>query len=114
MYEYRAKLIRAIDGDTIQTSVDLGFGIWVTMVLRLDGIDTPEVVGMERPEGLRAKAFVESLLPPDSHFVIQTKKDRKDKYGRYLAKVLYMTDEGEMRVLNDELLEAGLAVPMRG
>ena len=41
MYEYSAKLIRVIDGDTIDASIDLGFDVWVKKRIRLYGIDAP-------------------------------------------------------------------------
>ena len=43
MYEYRCKLIRVIDGDTMDIDIDLGFGVWLKGErVRLYGIDTPE------------------------------------------------------------------------
>ena len=43
MYEYRAKLLRVIDGDTVDVDIDLGFGVWMHKErIRLYGIDTPE------------------------------------------------------------------------
>ena len=42
MYEYNAKLIRVIDGDTVDASIDLGFDVWVKKRIRLHGIDAPE------------------------------------------------------------------------
>lgn len=42
MYTYRAKLIRVIDGDTIDAIIDLGFDVWVKKRIRLNGIDAPE------------------------------------------------------------------------
>ena len=41
MYEYKAKLIRVIDGDTIDALIDLGFDVWVKKRIRLYGIDAP-------------------------------------------------------------------------
>ena len=43
MYEYRCKLIKVIDGDTIDIDIDLGFGVWMkNQRIRMHGIDTPE------------------------------------------------------------------------
>ena len=43
MYEYRAKVIKVIDGDTIDVDIDLGFGVILAKQrIRLYGIDTPE------------------------------------------------------------------------
>ena len=43
MYEYRCKIVRVVDGDTVDVDIDLGFGIWMHKErVRLYGIDTPE------------------------------------------------------------------------
>ena len=42
MYEYRAKLKRVVDGDTVDFVVDLGFHVHTTIRTRLLGVDTPE------------------------------------------------------------------------
>ena len=49
MWEYRAKVKRVIDGDTVDVDVDLGFGIWQNNErVRIMGIDTPESRTPER------------------------------------------------------------------
>ena len=43
MYEYRAKILRVVDGDTVDVDIDLGFGVWMHKErVRMMGIDTPE------------------------------------------------------------------------
>ena len=43
MYEYRVKIVRVVDGDTVDVDIDLGFGVWLKKQrVRLYGIDTPE------------------------------------------------------------------------
>ena len=43
MYEYKCKLIKVIDGDTVDVDIDLGFGVWLKKErVRIMGIDTPE------------------------------------------------------------------------
>ena len=43
MYEYKCKIDRVVDGDTVDVDIDLGFGIWLRKErVRLYGIDTPE------------------------------------------------------------------------
>ena len=42
MYEYNAKLLRVVDGDTLDASIDLGFDVWVKKRVRLYGINAPE------------------------------------------------------------------------
>ena len=42
MYEYRAKITRVVDGDTLKALVDVGFNMHHDVTLRLYGIDCPE------------------------------------------------------------------------
>jgi len=58
MYEYKAKLDRVIDGDTIDCHIDLGFNVTLKERVRLKGIDTPETRTRdleEKKRGLRPK-----------------------------------------------------------
>jgi micrococcal nuclease len=88
MYEYRAKLLRVVDGDTVDLQVDLGFRILHNIRVRLAGIDTPEIFGKttpgEREKGLEAKAYVEAALT-SIDLVIRTNKT--GKYGRWIADI---------------------------
>lgn len=89
MYEYRCKILRVVDGDTVDVDIDLGFNIWVhNERMRLYGIDAPETRTtnqIEKAHGVYAKELVESLLPEGSCQVIKTIKDTKGKFGRILA-----------------------------
>ena len=43
MYEYNCKVVKIVDGDTVDVDIDLGFGIQLTDErVRIMGIDTPE------------------------------------------------------------------------
>ena len=43
MHEYKSKVVKIIDGDTIDVDIDLGFDIILAKQrIRLSGIDTPE------------------------------------------------------------------------
>ena len=43
MYEYKCKIRKVVDGDTVDIDIDLGFGIWINDErVRIMGIDTPE------------------------------------------------------------------------
>ena len=45
MYEYKCKIRKVVDGDTVDVDIDLGFGVWLRKQrVRLVGIDTPESV----------------------------------------------------------------------
>ena len=38
MYDYKAKLVKVVDGDTIDAEIDLGFDVSVKKRIRLVGI----------------------------------------------------------------------------
>ena len=108
MYEYNAKLIRVIDGDTIDCYLDLGFNIILKERVRLKGIDTPETRTKdldEKVKGLAAKKRVEDLFIGVDKFVITT-EIRKGKYGRILGTIIL--PEHELS-LNEILLHEGHA-----
>jgi len=112
MYEYKVKdiLIKDIyDGDTIRVTVDLGFGIYKKEKFRLARIDTPEIRGVEREAGLISRDYLRVLLiKHKDNIVIKTIKDRKGKYGRYIAE-LYIISANKSINVNDLLLAEGLA-----
>ena len=103
-YIYKAHVTDVYDGDTITVDIDLGLNTWIKDVkLRLARIDTPEIRGDEREEGLRVRDYVRDMIL-DKDVIIQTFKDKTGKYGRYIVEVLI--DETN---LNDHLLENGMA-----
>ena len=88
MYEYRAVVVSVYDGDTIKVDIDLGFGIWKkNETIRLWGIDAPEIRGEEREAGLKARDSLRRLILGED-VIIQTEKDEKGKYGRYIGRVI--------------------------
>jgi micrococcal nuclease len=101
VYEYRATLIRVVDGDTVWLDVDLGFDVRRKDSFRLYGIDTPE---LPSPEGVAAKDRLEQLLR--GPIILRTVKDKREKYGRYLA-VLEVNGVD----VNQRLVEEGHAQP---
>lgn len=105
MYEYEATLIEVIDGDTIDVWVDLGFSIRIKQRLRFAGINTPELHSTDEAEKARAQAAKDrlvALLP--QVFVIKTKKDKREKFGRMLAEVFV----GEQSI-NTQMVTEGFA-----
>ena len=61
MYEYKATLVRVVDGDTLDCMTDLGFNCHVKIRVRLYGVDTWESRTRDKEEkkkGLLAKQFV--------------------------------------------------------
>jgi micrococcal nuclease len=113
LFEYKAKLIRVIDGDTMVMSVDLGFYIQQEMRLRLARVDTPELRGEHKERGMKAKKFVQEQL---ENQIIAIRTYKVEKWGRFLADVYY-NDSGSLRDLfdkgknlSDRLVEENLAV----
>ena len=107
LYQYQAKILKVIDGDTIKVEFDLGFHIKFSETIRLFGINTPEIHGINKDNGIKSKLRVEQLLPVGIMVVIETIKDEKEKYGRYLAKI-HLADG---TILNEVLINEGLAKP---
>lgn len=106
MYEYSAQVVEIIDGDTCKVTADLGFSIYSKQVLRLNGINTPELHGVADPNpGLAAKAFLASLIEGKA-VTIRTYKDHREKYGRLLADV-YVA--GDPVSVNKKMIDAGHA-----
>jgi micrococcal nuclease len=90
MYEYRVKkLIKVVDGDTIDVEIDLGFDISITQRVRLAGIDTPESRTKDLAEkelGLEVKEFLKHKLEEAETIVIKTEKpDSTGKFGRVIG-----------------------------
>ena len=95
---------RILDGDTLQCTVDLGFGLRMTQHFRLLGVDAPELHGPTAVAGAAARDWLVALLPPGT--AVQIDSHKPDKYGRWLAEVWVMG-----RSVAVMLLEAGHAVP---
>ncbi len=90
MYEYNAKILRIVDGDTVDVDIDLGFGVWIHKErVRLEGIDTPESRTrdlVEKKFGLLSKEYVKAYLPIGKMAKLICKSyDAKGKFGRILG-----------------------------
>lgn len=113
LWLYRARFVKAIDGDTMDVVIDAGFRSFREERLRLLGINTPEMKRPTREAGESAKAFVEFWMEfaasrvqiEEWPLIVETYKS--DVFGRYLATVWRACD-GEC--LNTELLTSGNAV----
>lgn len=111
-YEYRATVRRVVDGDTLDLAIDLGFECTLVTRVRLLGLNTPEVVGASKPQGLASKLFVQQWCDGRGGEVLvrSYKAKLREKYGRWLVEV--WSPDGQGSSLNQELLARGLAVPM--
>ena len=119
MYEYRCKVIKVIDGDTVDVDIDLGFDIMLRDErVRIMGIDTPESRTRDKVEkkfGLASKARLKELIGGKSGPILKTQINRKGedmrgKFGRILGD--FVTDNG--RLVTDILVEEGHAVAYFG
>jgi micrococcal nuclease len=104
LWTYRAVVLRVVDGDTFDARIDLGFHTFREERLRLVGVDAPEMRGATRDAGIAAREALACLLtdtPPGAntlahatigaggaHVVVRTVRDKTEKYGRTLARVL--------------------------
>jgi micrococcal nuclease len=81
VYQYKAKVLNVVDGDTIDVSIDLGLQIYSLQRIRLYGIDTPE---RGQPGFLEAADRLKQLIL-DKNVTIKTYKT--SKYGQYLGEI---------------------------
>ncbi len=104
LYTYYAVVERIIDGDTLKVRFQLGFGQWHREILRLRGLDCPE---LNTPKGTAAKTFVQSYIKEAQTLIVRS--SRFDKYDRYLADVFISRgsepDEETDIYLNNLLLQ---------
>ena len=116
MNEYNVKVLKVVDGDTVDVDIELGFGVWLTDErVRIMGIDTPESRTsdpVEKVFGLASKARLKELLDEEAILITQDDKhgeDMKGKFGRVL---------GDFRVggrtVTEILIEEGHAVAYHG
>tara|TARA_A200000159_G_scaffold47546_1_gene43849 strand:- start:25 stop:483 length:459 start_codon:yes stop_codon:yes gene_type:complete len=119
MYEYRCKVIKVVDGDTVDVDIDLGFDIVIKGErVRIMGIDTPESRTRDKVEkkfGMASKARLKELIGGRSGPILKTQINRKGedmrgKFGRILGD--FVTDDG--RLVTDILVEEGHAVAYFG
>jgi len=126
MYEYHCKIVKVVDGDTVDVDIDLGFGVWLKKErVRVNGIDTPESRTRDKEEkkfGLISKNRVKQLLPVGSTQILKTESDRngedkKGKFGRILGDFVFTksVDGGRLTDrLSDVLIDENMAVKYHG
>ncbi len=110
IWRYRAVLDRVIDGDTIVVDIDLGFRVRSKQILRLAGINAPELSSPDvqvHNAAVAAQCYLASLVR-DQDLIVRTEKT--EKYGRWLA---WITNASNLDV-NQAMIDAGVAVPYDG
>ena len=108
-YEYKAKLVRVVDGDTCDALIDLGFNTWVKKRIRFMGVDTWESRTRnleEKKKGLEAKEFTKNLLENSDEGKFALRSHGVGKYGSVLGELFV---KGNEKSVNELLKENGHA-----
>lgn len=110
---YAAEVIRVVDSDTVELRVFMWPEQYVTVAVRILGVDTPEKFqpkcALEKQKALEATAFVTQLLPSGTEVgLIQV---RPDKYGGRVVGDIRLSDGS---TLATQLIGRKLAVPYDG
>ena len=112
MYTYKVdKIVRVVDGDTVDITIDLGFNIHYDARVRMYGINAPESRTRdleEKKRGLAAKARLAQLLQGEE-VTITTSKDKTGKFGRLLGEFFVKGVN-----INEQLIKEGHGVPYFG
>ena len=121
-YNFRVvEVNKVVDGDTIDVTIDLGFGIYKKERVRIAGIDTPEkrTRDLEEKElGIDATNYMkdrlDGVLHGDEELTIRTElKGGVGKYGRLLGWI-YSTDGDPELSINEEMIKFGYALEYDG
>jgi micrococcal nuclease len=115
MYEYKATIIKVVDGDTIDALIDLGFNTYTKKRVRLYGINAPESRTRDKEEkvrGLAAKVRLKEILKENKN-IITLKSHGVGKFGRCLGELFIPGTEMfsyEPQCVNKMLISEGHAV----
>ncbi len=114
---YKAKILKVIDGDTIDVDIDLGFSIVLhKQRIRLYGIDTPESRTSDKEEkiyGLMSKNYLKKYCPKGSTITLETTLDKKGKFGRILGTIIVNALPKPFNI-NKRMIKEHLAVEYYG
>ena len=119
MYEYNCRIVKVVDGDTVDVDIDLGFDVLLSnQRIRLKGIDTPESRTRDLEEkkfGLLAKQMVEHYCPLGQTITLRTINDERGKFVRILGEfMVYHQATDRYTSLNEILVDEGYAVAYEG
>tara|TARA_B100001013_G_scaffold262204_2_gene164784 strand:+ start:6177 stop:6620 length:444 start_codon:yes stop_codon:yes gene_type:complete len=113
-FSYRIdKVLKVVDGDTIDVRIDMGFDIKYKSRVRLFGIDTPESRTRDLEEkklGLLSKKYLKDKLAVGKRLTIKTHKgEQTGKFGRILGEVFISGKN-----INLQMCKEGYAVAYYG
>jgi len=116
MYEYKVKVVKVIDGDTIDVDIDLGFNTILTKRrIRLYGIDTPESRTRDKEEkqrGLLSKKYLLLKCPIGEYITL--KSHGVGKFGRILGELFEYNKHEDSMSINQEMCDEAYAAPYFG
>tara|TARA_A100001011_G_scaffold35883_1_gene34194 strand:- start:7905 stop:8345 length:441 start_codon:yes stop_codon:yes gene_type:complete len=115
MYEYNVKIVKVVDGDTVDVDIDLGFGmVYKKQRVRMKGIDTPESRTrdlVEKQFGKASKKHLKGLLEnADSLSLVS---HDKGKFGRILGELFANYDDVKFSI-NQRMIDDHYAVDYGG
>lgn len=123
LYCYKAEVLRVVDGDTVDISLDLGCNIEFKVRTRLTGIDSPEMRGDEKEKGKESRDHLvklcclyslnlrkEGKFSGNAKLYVRTHKDKKGSFGRYLVELVGIDKYDNIVILNQKMVEDGHAV----
>lgn len=103
-YTYNAKVVEVVDGDTIDVEIDLGFETRITTRLRVAGVNTAEVYGVDKESteyalGAAHQAETETFVENGREtyqwpFYLYSREYERGKYGRIIGS-LYSKEQDE-------------------
>ncbi|MBF0306719.1 MAG: thermonuclease family protein [Alphaproteobacteria bacterium] len=105
------QVLSVTDGDTVRVKAKVWLGLEIETLVRLEGIDTPELKGRcddERRRAEAARAFLERLLP-DGRLVL-----REVVWGKYAGRVVARVETPKGEDVATALIRAGHARPYHG
>lgn len=106
-YRFRILSFRVIDGDSVEAHLDLGLDIQSREVIRLLGVDAPEVRTRnldEKARGIAAREWMKAKMEAAEKLVCESIHYRRGKYGRVLGSIV-----ADGVNLNEQIILEGFA-----
>ena len=104
-WRYAVTVLRVVDGDTIEASIEMGLGMTRKAKIRLLGYNAPE---LRQPGGLEAKQYLDTMLSSTlctDLDAVTTRGKEFDSFGRVLASLHCPGTE-----IADDMIRAGHGV----
>lgn len=112
---YRAHVFNVVDGDTFDCVVDLGFGDYRVIRVRVLGMNSAEMHAKDPGERVKAQAAKAAATDrlQGKPIVLETQKDEQT-FDRWLARVWYWPEAASLQRFDELMIRDGFAVPYLG